>query len=477
MSKKKAKGKHNDFARRKLEAVQHRNEFVRRLRVACNLINPDLFSTFFPPQIEAIYQLRGAPIKIVPDGKVAKEVIEFANEFARIIQKNLTIQIAKDGSSVSLGDYHYVISPMEWMIRPDAPYDADIRPDPDMWSRLPWYNEFMSEREARFSDYMSKIRSLQVSITYFMSDLRHTIYTSNYTDEPGKKKKPFDGRIWQVLMISPSRAERKRIKLINGEIRSAVRFVFVPQPGSEEGTENAIPISIPPMWLGRRGAWAIKPLPVYITIHALNRMEERIGCASQGIVQFDIFSAFVGASRNKSAVIPVGQSRFLVEYRIRGIKVGYLVISIPQSVILVHTFLMITNNSTPEGSMLHKQLGVDKLDKEYLGIDKLSTFLHSDIFEYEDTRQLFIQAGCASLIELNRVLRNDILWSRKGETIRLAARMRDYLTTDETEPSEAEIEIVEAEDPPVEEDCDNYPDDGADILSSDEGEEPSAIEN
>jgi hypothetical protein len=471
MSKKKAKGKQSDFARKKLEAVQHRNEFVRRLKVVCSLLHPNFFSTFFPPQIEAIYQLRGAPIKIVPDGKVAKEVIEFANEFARIIQKNLTIQITKDGALVSLGDYHYVVSPMEWMIRPDAPYDADIRPDPDMWSKLPWYNEFMSDREARYADYLSKIRSLQLSITYFMSDLRHTIYTSRYTDEPGIKKKPFDGRIWQVLMISPSRAERKRIRLPNGEIRSAVRFMFVPQPGNE-GTEEAIPISIPPMWLGRRGVWGIKPLPVYITIHALNRMEERIGCASQGIVQFDIFSAFVGASRNKSAVIPVRQGRFLVEYRIRGIKVGYLVISIPQSVILVHTFLMITNNSTPEGSMLHKQLGVDKLDKEYLGIDKLTTFLHSDIFEYEDTRQLFVQAGCASLIELNRVLHNDILWSREGETIRLAARMRDYLTTDDTDLSEAEIDIVDAADPPAEEDLDNYPDDTLeeDILSS-EGED------
>ncbi|MDR2496463.1 MAG: hypothetical protein LBD21_04985 [Tannerellaceae bacterium] len=471
MSKKKAKNKISDFARKKMEAVQHRNDYIKRMKNICELIHPDLYATFSPTQIETIYQLRGAPIKIQAEGKVAKEVLAFANEFARIIQKNITIEINKNGESVSLGDYHYIVSPVEWMIREHAPYDPDIRPDPDMWSRLSWYKEFMSNREARFGEYLSKINSLQLSITYFMSDLRHTIYMSRYTDEPDKRKKHVvDGRIFQTMLIRPARAERKRIRLPNGEIRSAVRFLFVPQPG-KDAPEEAIPINIPSTWLGRRSASGIKLLPVYITVHTLNRMEERIGCASQGILQFEIFSAFVAASRNKDALSPMGQGRYLVEYRLRGMKVGYLVISMPQSVILVHTFLMLTSNSTPEGALLRKHLGVNKLDKEYLGIDKLTTFIHSDIFEYDDTRHIFVQAGCGSLIELNKLLVNDILWSREGETIQLAVRMRDYLTKDDKHRSESEIELVEGAEPDKEEDyADIFTED--DLLVDEPDEEP-----
>jgi hypothetical protein len=400
---------------------------------------------------------------------VSKEVLSFANEFARIIQKNLTIEIDNKGGSVSLGDYHYIVSPVEWMIREFAPYDADIRPDPDAWSRASWFQEFMSKREARFGDYLSKIRSLQLSISYFMSDLRHTIYMSRYTDELGKKKNPFDARLLQTLMIRPAKAERKRIRLPNGEIRSAVRFLFVPQPGGDL-PEEAIPVSVPPIWFGKRTASAIKPLPVYITVHALNRMEERIGCASQGIVQFEIFNAFFGASRNREALISIGMGRFLIEYRLRGMKVGYLLMSMPQSVILVHTFLMITSNSTPEGALLHKQLGVDKLDKEYLGIDKLSTFIHSDIFQYEDMRNIFVQAGCGSLLELHKALINDFLWTREGETIHLAARMREYLNKDDQQPSEADIDIVEGQESQQEEELsDVEPDD--DIIPDDNDED------
>jgi hypothetical protein len=452
MSKKKAKSRQNENNRKKLEAAKHRQDFIKRLRDICNLIHPDLYGTLTPLQIDAIYWLRGAALKVMSEeGNISKEALHFANEYARIMQKNVMIKLTRTGHSVTLGDYNYIVSPLEWMIRPDAPFEHDVRPNPDLWQSFPWYNSFMKERERRFSDYMRNMRELQLPISLFISDLRHMLYSAKYTEE-GHKPKPGhhdDGRISHYIYFRQHRPEKKRIRLPNGEVRLAVRLTIVIPLGIE--WPEVFSINLPPSDFGKKGVNAQKELPVYITAHALNRIEERLGCASQGFTQFEIFRNLFEC-RNKLRTIKPALGKLLVEYQLYDKKVGYLVISIPKNVILIHTFLLITSNSTPEGALLRKQLGFGKLDKAYLGIDKLQTFVHSDIFQYEDTRQLFINAGCESLIELSERLKTDILWMHEGETIKLASKMRDYLKTDSEEYIEPDSDLNLEEDDPIEED-------------------------
>ena len=45
--------------------------------------------------------------------------------------------------------------------------------------------------------------------------------------------------------------------------------------------------------------------------------------------------------------------------------------------IVIRTFLFVTNNGTPEGKKLAQITGLQKLDKKYLALDKLSTFMTS----------------------------------------------------------------------------------------------------
>jgi hypothetical protein len=45
---------------------------------------------------------------------------------------------------------------------------------------------------------------------------------------------------------------------------------------------------------------------------------------------------------------------------------------------------------------------MNKMDTTYLEIDRLSTFLESDIHKNEKLKQLFIEAGCESLFLLDK---------------------------------------------------------------------------
>jgi hypothetical protein len=82
-------------------------------------------------------------------------------------------------------------------------------------------------------------------------------------------------------------------------------------------------------------------------------------------------------------------NKLLIEYRFFDTKTGYLRVNIVNDIILTGTFLFVTNNGTPEGQLLDKNKGLQKSDKEYLNIDKLSTFMNSDLDKNEEVQKIF----------------------------------------------------------------------------------------
>jgi hypothetical protein len=92
--------------------------------------------------------------------------------------------------------------------------------------------------------------------------------------------------------------------------------------------------------------------------------------------------------------------------------------------LVIRTFLFITNNGTPEGKKLHELVGLQKQDKKYLALDKVSTFINHDLRTNETMRRLFIEAGCGDLLELTE----DNIFDKEDEinSVNLKAMM-DYL--------------------------------------------------
>ncbi len=92
-----------------------------------------------------------------------------------------------------------------------------------------------------------------------------------------------------------------------------------------------------------------------------------------------------------------------VAYYLSDLKVGYFVVKLHGDKLVIHTFLFLTNNATPEGEKLNRLLNTDKKDKMYLDIDNLPSFNAYHIDQNEKLSELFKDAGCGSLLKLGHV--------------------------------------------------------------------------
>ncbi|MDR2470293.1 MAG: hypothetical protein LBD27_07440, partial [Tannerella sp.] len=287
---KKKKSRHDENMRHKIEEAQRRKDYFIHLRAVCNQIHPDLFPMLSQKQLMALYMVRGVPFKVVLDGKIMPELLEYVNGFARFRQKEDKVPLGVGDHEISLIDYQRYLSPIEWLIRPDAPYDPEIRQDPDRFKGIPWYESFFEGREERYKQYYLCVTEMLSAITFFMSDLRYALYYTYFKTGSDIAKRALDIRHHQHIHIQPFRPERKHIRIRSGEKRRALRVAVVLPPDASREEEvpdkyRYFPLSIPPSAIGLTGLWAKFPRPVYVTEHALNRLDERTGCACPGHVQ------------------------------------------------------------------------------------------------------------------------------------------------------------------------------------------------
>ena len=67
---------------------------------------------------------------------------------------------------------------------------------------------------------------------------------------------------------------------------------------------------------------------------------------------------------------------------------------------IVRSFLVLTMNGTPEGDNLYNHLKLSRYDKEYLKLDKLETFVQSDLQDDPKLRDIFSKCGCEHLFKM-----------------------------------------------------------------------------
>jgi hypothetical protein len=98
--------------------------------------------------------------------------------------------------------------------------------------------------------------------------------------------------------------------------------------------------------------------------------------------------------------------------------------------LLLRTFLFLTNTGTPEGKKLDKLLGIRKIDKQYLELDTAYAFMNTDLLNSPWLCDLLVEAGCEQLCDIAADTMED---SRKAGYALDAAR---YLGLPETVYSE-----------------------------------------
>jgi hypothetical protein len=189
------------------------------------------------------------------------------------------------------------------------------------------------------------------------------------------------------------------------------------------------PLSITPGKLGITGLMQEFPLKVYVQLHVLERLKERLGNHFRQLSYLYVMGAML-----QKPVLAGHEQGLLFPVMSGTVKLGYLKAVIIGDKLVVLTFLFVTNNGTPEGKKLKDLIGLQKEDKKYLGIDKLSTFIKSDIKQDEKLKALFCQAGCGSLFQMAK----EFLDQPDQKEIACAAYLSHYLGMEEGCPDTVE---------------------------------------
>jgi hypothetical protein len=182
-----------------------------------------------------------------------------------------------------------------------------------------------------------------------------------------------------IKVIYERRPEDQRSFVIDGVSRKAESFkVSLRDLYLEDLTING-------KHVGRDGH-----LPVYIQSHAWRRVYERVTIATRQ--KFALFMSIFSPT-----VVTREDGTYLLEYSLGGHKIGYFTATIVDECFVITSFLLLTMQGTPEAEMLYRNLKLTRSAIQWNGLDKLETFLTSDIFDDPELSDILIKSGCESL--------------------------------------------------------------------------------
>lgn len=385
----KQKKKSSLQSRQKVSNAQHRNEFIRELKATLDKsVGPEIFRLIPPEEIENIYSLRCHPVRLQagPDQKIPSAVLKKLKSVATLLLKNEYVDTGiGDLPEFSLYDFFSLgLTIVIYAIRlkEDAyPAAAKVKSALQPFANI--------ETGPVFQDVWNRYGRILTTITIFNSNISTGLYALKQSRTSVK-----DGLTAIGFYIEVYCLQAPKIQIaIDGRHRPAYRLgwpVAEPAPHLKFTAISSEKLGLPPGEL----------LEVYIQSHALNRLFERMDGLDNSLLCFNIFLSLSDLKAHKNR-----QEGWLFEYSVLDIKAGYFVGEIIDKRVILKTFLFLTNNGTPEAKKLYTTTGITKEDKAYLTIDKLSTFLDSDIATNDRVKQLFIDAGCESLFKIDKSLR------------------------------------------------------------------------
>lgn len=335
-----------------------------------------------PVFFNLLYELRypGLKIKAAPNTAIPK---------ARVVQFNKMVQQMMDSVELTLPNGSQI--PMKWYLSEgqtfiDAVDEIDILEKPEL-----------ADIKARFSDFDADGKFYQ-ELRYLLVDVMSDACTmlNDYNDHLYRADlamTPYFARFnpQNDVFIHIFKPEQQQVPTAQG-LRRAISL------GRMNDDHQWEEIKVKPSALGFPVKGLDIPLTLYMTNHALNRLQERINI-TPGIMHSILFTTFFMDK------IPhrFTRTESQVEFSISDQKAGYLVVKLHGTKLVIHTFLFLTNNGTVEGEKLERLLKIEKADKKYLEIDTLPSFNAYHVDQNPALSKLFIDAGCGSLLNLRHL--------------------------------------------------------------------------
>jgi hypothetical protein len=378
----------------KVREAHHRNEYLIRVR---NLLNEvgmgPVYTKLSPKILDFIYRCRGQFIKLKAaeenphESCITKQIESIIYNWCRL-QK---IPNVIENFSMGLIDFYEIWYTLVLTVKALQRTEMEkiYHTDPMVFTLFDKYINFDNEVFINQIDTIKKELSETLTIfTLLGCHLSSVLYWLEQLDD----EKYESIRLRHTVILHEVKAE-----IINFKFDNIIRPAY--RVGVSLTNVGILWTKLTPRVWGSTDSNADIPMDVYIQSHAIKRMQERITGLPE---QFCILHLHISIIKNP--VVIVHNKNFLIEYRIDDLKIGYVLANVQKDRLIVRTFLFITSNGTPEGQKLSEITGMGKLDKKYLAIDKLSSFLASDIRKNAQVADVFSRAGCGDLLELERIM-------------------------------------------------------------------------
>jgi hypothetical protein len=399
----------------KLQQAQKFNDYKKRLLLIAQACGAEQEFKLLPKrEIEFMFFARFKPF-----GLIAAEGQELSSSNYKIIKqiityflKQETITFIDGGAEVNLYDYFYVGNSLSTYINELA--DEKFKGvDQIIQAFKP-----LSEKQFALDGPHKGLFEISKLIAGLLSRFNKGYWLFHYHMRNKLESFPEVRSCFKVEYVAP-----KILHLTEHGNKRPVYRVGWPTVGQKVKWAQLIP-----QQLNIESRFTELKIDIYIQSHALHRIQERLDTIPEDIHHYLLYQ---NVANWDALTNSRGQS--LIAYTTGETKIGYLVYEYIEGIVLIKTFLLLTNNDTPEGEKLNKLLGLEKTDKQYLDLDKLSHFVKSDIPKNQKLYNQFKDAGCAGLFEVSE----ELMIQNTHENIH-AALIDDYINSaaNNTSPTE-----------------------------------------
>lgn len=378
----KTKKKRNQTGHQKQVNAQHRNEFLNKLRCSCNkVIGEDLFKLLPPEELNKLFFYRARPILAVPDEgqKIPPKIIKSIQEVSDYYIKTEYIILENTLKEISIVDLY--TTGITLLIYCNKLKDGDYRNAEKVRSLV--LNSCLEMKKLHDQIYFK----LQDEVFNFLINLLNAYWSRFYSFSVGLALSKDNTGIQFIIRVKQYPLEKKKIS-IDGNVRPVFRIGWTFTSDQFEW------LYILPTELGITSLPEDQLIPVYVQDHAVRRIYERIDCILSNVLISSIYSSL------RTCIAIRDRDKFIIEYRILDVKVGYLSAVMVDGKLVIRTFLFLTFNGTPEGKRLEDFIGLKALDTNYLKMDKLSSFMTGKLKENDELRSIFERADCLHLVEM-----------------------------------------------------------------------------
>jgi hypothetical protein len=404
--------KQSNPGKQKLIDAKHRNELLTKIRNSCKtVIGVDLFQLIPSAELDKIFYYRSRPMIAVPEeghiipAKIIREIQELINYYI----KSESVTIENTEKEIRIVDYY--TASLTLMAYCTKLNDGDYKNADKVRSLVS--NNALEVRKL-FAHIFDKLYDELSPFLIYLLNVYWVRYYSFHLDVHPSKD---NSGIQLVVRVKLYQSEKRKF-LIEGNVRPAFRI------GWTFSDDNFEWLFILPSQLGIKSMPDDQHIPVYIQDHAIRRIFERIDCIRSNFIISSIYSSL------RACIVKEDRGKYIFEYKITGVKVGYLSAVMSGGKLVIRTFLFLTFNGTPEGKRLEDFIGLKMLDTKYLKMDKLSSFMTGKLNENQELRAIFAKADCLHLVELHDKLDQLSEIHPKNSPVEMLAR---YLETERNE--------------------------------------------